>query len=153
MRLSGLLRLHRDGVVALIVDEVPVRANRIRKSIGAENTFSDDLTTFDAMATELQLLIDKVWRHRESTGNRGRNVTLKVKFLDFEIIRRSRSVPTVVSGDDLESRSGFAFWVCRFRRCKRSGTTMWNLSSICPSDAAHGCGLQPRGRDGAENSA
>ena len=86
------------------VDDRPVRANRIRKSIGAENTFSADLTTFDAMAAELRPLIDKVWRHCESTGNRGRTVTLKIKFSDFEIITRSRSVPTVVSSrDDLES--------------------------------------------------
>jgi DNA polymerase IV len=86
------------------VDDRPVRANRIRKSIGAENTFSADLTTFDAMAAELRPLIDKVWRLCESTGNRGRTVTLKIKFFDFEIITRSRSVPTVVSSrDDLES--------------------------------------------------
>ncbi|MFG3593155.1 DNA polymerase IV [Bradyrhizobium sp. RDI18] len=86
------------------VDDRPVRANRIRKSIGAENTFSADLTTFDVMAAELRPLIDKVWRHCESTGNRGRTVTLKIKFFDFEIITRSRSVPTVVSSrDDLES--------------------------------------------------
>src|ERR1700687_3654485 len=79
------------------VDDRPVRANRIRKSIGAENTFSVDLTTFDAMAAELRPLIDKVWRHCEGTGNRGRTVTLNVKFFDFEIITRSRSVPTGVS--------------------------------------------------------
>jgi DNA polymerase IV len=86
------------------VDDRPVRANRIRKSIGAENTFSADLTTFDAMADELRPLIDKVWRHCENTGSRGRTVTLKIKFSDFEIITRSRSVPTVVSNrDDLES--------------------------------------------------
>ena len=86
------------------VDDRPVRANRIRKSIGAENTFSVDLTTFDAMAAEFRPLIDKVWRHCESTGNRGRTVTLKVKFFDFEIITRSRSAPPVVSSrDDLES--------------------------------------------------
>ena len=85
------------------VDDRPVRANRIRKSIGAENTFSADLT-FNAMSAELRPLIDKVWRHCESTGNRGRTVTLKIKFFDFEIITRSRSVPTVVSSrDDLES--------------------------------------------------
>ena len=68
----------------------------------AENTFFTDLTEFDAMLAELQPLIDKVWRHRESTGTRGRTVTLKVKFADFEIITRSRSAPTAVS-----SRSEF----------------------------------------------
>lgn len=74
------------------IDERPVRANRIRKSVGAENTFATDLTEFEAMAAELQPLIDKVWRHCESTGNRGRTVTLKVKFADFEIISRSQSL-------------------------------------------------------------
>ena len=74
------------------VDERPVRANRIRKSVGAENTFSTDLTEFDAMVAELEPLIDKVWLHCEGTGNLGRTVTLKVKFADFEIITRSRSV-------------------------------------------------------------
>jgi DNA polymerase-4 len=88
--------------IARGVDERPVRANRIRKSVGAENTFSSDLTEFDAMVAELEPLIDKVWRHCESTGSRGRTVTLKVKFSDFEIITRSRSVPTAVaSRDDL----------------------------------------------------
>jgi DNA polymerase-4 len=49
------------------------------------------------MAAELQPLIDKVWRHCEEKGSRGRTVTLKVKFNDFEIITRSRSVPIPVS--------------------------------------------------------
>jgi DNA polymerase-4 len=84
------------------IDERPVRANRIRKSVGAENTFSDDLTDVDATAAEMQPLIDKVWRHCENTGNRGRTVTLKVKFADFEIMSRSRSVSSLVgSRDDL----------------------------------------------------
>jgi DNA polymerase-4 len=86
------------------VDERPVRANRIRKSVGAENTFSSDLTELDAMIAELQPLIEKVWRHCESTGNRGRTVTLKVKFSDFEVITRSRSVSSAVANRDDLSR-------------------------------------------------
>ena len=53
------------------VDNREVRANRIRKSVGAENTFSSDLTEFDAMVAELQPLIDKVWRHCEDKGIAG----------------------------------------------------------------------------------
>jgi nucleotidyltransferase/DNA polymerase involved in DNA repair len=76
------------------------------ESVGAENTFSTDLTEFDAMLAELQPLIDKVWRHCEDKGARGRTVTLKVKFADFETISRSRSVPVVVSSrDDVECHS------------------------------------------------
>jgi DNA polymerase-4 len=79
------------------IDERPVRANRIRKSVGAENTFSSDLRGLKDMVVELEPLIDKVWRHCESTGCRGRTVTLKVKFADFEIITRSRSLVSAIS--------------------------------------------------------
>jgi DNA polymerase-4 len=79
------------------VDNREVRADRIRKSVGAENTFFTDLTDIDAMVVELGPLIDKVWRYCEGAGNRGRTVTLKIKFTDFEIITRSRSVPVAVS--------------------------------------------------------
>ncbi|MEH2492165.1 DNA polymerase-4 [Bradyrhizobium sp. AZCC 2230] len=85
------------------VDERPVRANRIRKSIGAETTFSTDLLEFNALVVELRPLVDKVWRHCETIGSRGRTVTLKIKFADFEIITRSRSLLAPVTGrDELE---------------------------------------------------
>jgi DNA polymerase-4 len=85
------------------VDNREVRADRIRKSVGAENTFFSDLTEFDAMLSELQPLIDKVWRHCEDNGTRGRTVTIKVKFADFELISRSRTVAGAVGGrDELE---------------------------------------------------
>jgi DNA polymerase-4 len=58
------------------------------------------------MVSELQPLIDKVWRHCEDKGTRGRTVTLKMKFNDFEIITRSRSVTVAVSSrNDLERLS------------------------------------------------
>jgi hypothetical protein len=54
------------------------------------------------MVAELVSLIDRVWRYCESAGSRGRTVTLKIKFADFEIITRSRSVSSAVAnGDDL----------------------------------------------------
>ena len=88
------------------VDDREVRADRISKSVGAENTFSTDLTDFDAMVVELEPLIDKVWRYCDDKGARGRTVTLKVKFNDFDIITRSRSVPVAVSSrSDLERLS------------------------------------------------
>jgi DNA polymerase IV len=88
------------------VDDREVRSDRLRKSVGAENTFSSDLTEFEAMVAELQPLIDKIWLHCEDKGARGLTVTLKVKFNDFEMITRSRSVPVAVSSRaDLERLS------------------------------------------------
>ena len=73
------------------VDHRLVLPNRLRKSVGAENTFSRDLTSLDDMRAEIGPLVDKVWRYCDSTGARGRTVTLKVKFADFQIITRSQS--------------------------------------------------------------
>jgi DNA polymerase-4 len=88
------------------VDNREVRADRVRKSVGAENTFASDLTEFDVMLSELQPLIDKVWRHCEDKGTLGRTVTLKVKFADFELISRSRTVSGKIdSRGELESAS------------------------------------------------
>ena len=73
------------------IDERPVRADRIRKSAGAENTFPTDLFTCDAARAALQDIIDKVWEHCDRSGSRGRTVTLKVKFANFRQITRSRT--------------------------------------------------------------
>jgi DNA polymerase-4 len=88
------------------VDERPVRADRIRKSVGAENTFSSDLTALADAREALQPILEKVWKHCETSQTRGRTVTLKVKFADFQQITRSRtSEVAVVTRDALEQLS------------------------------------------------
>ena len=83
--------------IARGIDERPVRADRIRKSVGAENTFFEDLSAFEAMVEALQPIVDKVWRASDHAGFRGRTVTLKVKYADFSIATRSRSLPIPVA--------------------------------------------------------
>jgi DNA polymerase-4 len=73
------------------VDERPVRADRTRKSVGAENTFPADLFTYEAARDALREIVDKVWEYCEGSGTRGRTVTLKVKFANFRQITRSRT--------------------------------------------------------------
>ena len=73
------------------IDERPVRADRIRKSIGAENTFSADLFSHEAAHDALREIVNKVWEYCEASGTRGRTVTLKVKFANFRQITRSRT--------------------------------------------------------------
>jgi DNA polymerase-4 len=89
--------------IARGIDERPVCADRIRKSVGAENTFFVDLMSFEAMRDELQPIIDKLWRHCEASTIRGRTVVLKVKFSDFQTITRSRTLAAAVeSREELE---------------------------------------------------
>jgi len=77
--------------IARGIDERPVRAGWIRKSVGAENTFSADIFTFEAARDSLQPIIERVRRHCEGADIRGRTVTLKVKYADFRQITRSRT--------------------------------------------------------------
>jgi DNA polymerase-4 len=84
--------------IARGVDDRPVRAGRIRKSVGAENTFSADLFTLESARDALAPIIDKVWRHCESAGTRGRTVTLKIKYANFQQITRSQSLRGVIDG-------------------------------------------------------
>src|SRR5260370_30936124 len=84
--------------IARGVDDRPVLANRIRKSVGTENTFAADLFTFESARNALLPIIDKVWRHCESTGTRGRTVTLKIKYADFQQITRSQSLRGAIEG-------------------------------------------------------
>ncbi|MBG0792493.1 DNA polymerase IV [Methylocystis sp. H62] len=89
--------------IARGVDDRPVRADRIRKSVGAENTFSDDLFTFEAARDALQPIFEKVWRYCEGSRIGGRTVTLKVKYADFRQITRSRtSAASIATQAELE---------------------------------------------------
>jgi DNA polymerase IV len=78
--------------VARGIDERPVRVNRVRKSIGAENTFAEDSSDYGVLAERLVPILDKVWGAATTKEVRARTVTLKVKFADFEQITRARSL-------------------------------------------------------------
>lgn len=86
--------------IARGIDLREVRPDRIRKSIGAENTYSQDLRDLDRAMEALAVLAGKVWRHAENAGRQGRTVTLKVKYGDFRQITRARSLTDPVSGRD-----------------------------------------------------
>ncbi|WP_416223042.1 DNA polymerase IV [Tianweitania sp.] len=84
--------------IARGIDERAVQPDRQRKSIGAEDTFAADIFDFDLARQELVPLADKVWKHSLTKQLRGRTVTLKVKYADFQQITRSRTLPDCVAG-------------------------------------------------------
>ena len=73
-------------------DNRAVNPHRIRKSIGAERTFNEDIFTVDKMFEKLKEIGEKLFRSIEKTQNYGRTVTVKIKFSDFQIITRSKTV-------------------------------------------------------------
>lgn len=79
------------------IDEREVKPDRIRKSIGAERTFSEDLTTEADMIERLNHIAETLARRIESSQTSGRTVTLKIKYFDFEQTTRSKSFSHYIS--------------------------------------------------------
>ena len=100
--------------IARGIDERPVRPDRIRKSIGAETTFATDLMDFEEMKAELKPILDKVWGYCEQSGVRGRTVTLKVKYADFQQITRSRSFPANIQSRTLLEQTSLELLLALF---------------------------------------
>ena len=79
------------------IDHRPVRADRERKSIGAERTFETDLVGREALLGALEPIVEAVWTRIEHAGAVGRTVTLKVKLADFRILTRARTLPVPIA--------------------------------------------------------
>ena len=82
------------------IDHRQVKPNRERKSIGAEDTFWQDITTIEEARVLTRALIEKVWAGCEKRCLYRRTVTLKVKYADFEQITRARSKPEPIMSFD-----------------------------------------------------
>jgi DNA polymerase-4 len=68
-----------------------VKPDRIRKSIGAERTFSEDIFSTSEMKERLRFVTEKVFLYMKQTDNFGRTVSLKIKTPDFQTITRSKT--------------------------------------------------------------
>ena len=75
-----------------------VKPDRPYKSIGAEDTFLTDLTDEPDLVAELDRISQTVWRRIEEKRISGRTVNLKVKYQDFRIVTRARSLDRPVGG-------------------------------------------------------
>ena len=77
--------------IARAVDERPVNASRVRKSVGSETTLQEDLDNIPAMIEVLARQAGKVAAILERRGLAARTLTVKVKYDNFQQVTRSRS--------------------------------------------------------------
>jgi DNA polymerase-4 len=117
------------------IDERPVRADRIRKSVGAENTFAADLFAYEAARDALREIVEKVWGYCERSGIRGRTVTLKVKFSNFQQITRSRTGQMQIGTRSELEQIGYALLEPLFPVAKGVRLLGISLSSLVGEDA------------------
>ncbi len=119
--------------VARGVDNRPVEAGRVRKSVGAETTFERDLTQWEEVAPALHSVFAKVWSACMRNGLAGRTVTVKVKYSDFQQITRRKSFSEpVASQSDLERMSLELLRPCfpPPRSVRLLGVTLSSLTAI-----------------------
>jgi DNA polymerase-4 len=74
------------------LDDRPVEPNRIRKSIGKETTFSEDIDDTDQMLGILENIAERLENSLSNREAKGRTVTLKMKYFDFQSITRSITI-------------------------------------------------------------
>lgn len=70
------------------IDERPVNANRIRKSIGTERTFSFDLYSDSQLATKIEEIAEELVVRIQKYQITGSTLTLKVKYADFTLFTK-----------------------------------------------------------------
>ncbi|PZR84530.1 MAG: DNA polymerase IV [Stutzerimonas stutzeri] len=83
--------------IARGIDMREVQPNRERKSVGAEDTFRDDVHDYSPARDGIQPLIEKVWAYCEANAIAAKTVTLKVKYADFQQITRSKTMPAALA--------------------------------------------------------
>ena len=74
------------------MDDRPVEPNRIRKSIGKETTLTEDIDDTGKMLEILENIADRLENSLNKRDAKGRTITLKIKYFDFQSITRSVSV-------------------------------------------------------------
>ncbi|WP_370477531.1 DNA polymerase IV [Tamlana flava] len=74
-----------------------VKPNRIRKSLAAEHTFSKNLSSEVYMLKKLEHIAEEVSRRLNKSKVLGKTVTLKIKYSDFTLQTRSKTLPSFIN--------------------------------------------------------
>ncbi len=94
--IAGWLQLRAKGI-----DNSPVAERSKARSISAETTFAEDISAQDEMLDVICHLSEKVGRRLRSSRMYARNVSLKLRYPDFETITRQVTLQQMVDGDDV----------------------------------------------------
>lgn len=86
--------------IARAQDEREVQPHRIRKSIGSERTFDEDLSEEDEMLERLQHLAEEVAQDMARLQATAKTVTVKIKYFDFTLNTRSKTYLSEFSSAD-----------------------------------------------------
>lgn len=78
-----------------------VKPNRVSKSVAAEHTFRENLTSELFMEEKLQRIGEELERRLKKHNISGKTVTLKIKYSDFTTQTRSKTLPYFIADKGL----------------------------------------------------
>ena len=78
-----------------------VKPSRTRKSLAAERTFSENITSEIFMIKRLEDIAVEVERRLKKSKVAGKTITLKIKYSDFTLQTRSKTLPLYISSKEL----------------------------------------------------
>ena len=78
-----------------------VKPNRTRKSLAAERTFSKNLSSEVFLVDKLNHIADEVSRRLLKGKVSGKTITLKIKYSDFTLQTRSKTLPYFINDKDV----------------------------------------------------
>ncbi|MGA9588566.1 MAG: DNA polymerase IV [Salegentibacter sp.] len=78
-----------------------VKPNRIRKSLGAERTFNENISSEVFMLERLENIAEEIERRLKKSKVAGKTVTLKIKYSDFTLQTRSKTISYYISSKEL----------------------------------------------------
>ena len=108
-----------------------VKPNRIRKSLAAERTFNENLSSEIFMMEKLDKIAKEVSKRLEKSKVAGKTVTLKIKYSDFTLQTRSKTLPYFISDKDviLETAKDLLFQEKMSNSVRLLGISMSNLNT------------------------
>lgn len=86
--------------IARGIDERPVKAQRERKSIGAERTLSEDILEVHEIEEQLLKVVDALWKRYEKSAKKGLTLSIKLKFSDFTQITRAQTLNSFIDAKE-----------------------------------------------------
>ena len=78
-----------------------VKPNRIPKSVGAERTFDENLSSEIFMLQRLENIATELEKRLKKSKISGKTVTLKIKYSDFTLQTRSKTLPYYIADKSL----------------------------------------------------
>ncbi|MDE5421402.1 DNA polymerase IV [Ancylomarina sp. DW003] len=78
--------------IARGIDQREVNPNRERKSVSTENTFHDDIRKKEELKVRLEEATIDLYKRLQRTKFKGRTISLKIKYSNFDQITRSRTL-------------------------------------------------------------